>query len=554
MTAPVPPQILAATAQLLRDGTQAGEVAERVRAEVPGISDDDALDVAVRAADLAPWLDAPRLPGPPDPGPLPPDALPPVLRAHVASVAGATQTPPCMGAMLALAAVSAALRGRVDIMVDPRRDWRELAVLYTCVILPPATRKSPVYRHMVQAIEDWERHVCARIASEYRLAMDRVARAEHDLRAAIGRKRGALGLEDARIELDAAEAAVPVLPRVLASDATPEALVRVMAEGGGSIALLSAEADPLGIADGRYSDIARVDELLRAWSGEAIRVDRIGREPIHVPRPALTLGITVQPAALDALRHGRVHRGRGLWGRILWCCPPHGLGSRLTGRDVPPLDVDAAKRYGHVLLALLDATATAKAQELALSADALDILDGYEAELERELADGGRLAPVRDHAGKIVGQAVRLAALIELAARAEHGRPLWSEPICRWAMDAGVRLARALTTHAMAVLAPALDDRAADMAYVLRRVRESPEGSTVRDVYRAVDRHPSIAEAETPSDYLAELLDALVERGCIRLVPQPSTGGRPPSPVVELHPDLRATSVPTVPVDVEVML
>lgn len=121
-------------------------------------------------------------------------------------------------------------------------------------------------------------------------------------------------------------------------------------------------------------------------------------------------------------------------------------------------------------------------------------------------------------------------------------------------MDGGVRLARALTSHALAVLAPALDERTADLAYVLRRIRELPEGSTVRDVYRAVDSRPTIAHAESPADYLAELLDDLVQRGCIRLRTQPSTGGRPPSPVVELHPSLRPTTVPTVPPPAEVLI
>lgn len=44
---------------------------------------------------------------------------------------------------------------------------------------------------------------------------------------------------------------MPVLPRLLAADATPEALVRLMAEQGGRIALLAPEADPLAIADRR---------------------------------------------------------------------------------------------------------------------------------------------------------------------------------------------------------------------------------------------------------------------------------------------------------------
>ncbi|MGH7476568.1 MAG: DUF3987 domain-containing protein, partial [Longimicrobiales bacterium] len=348
----------------------------------------------------------------------------------------------------------------------------------------------------------------------------------------------------ARSELDAAEAALPPRPLLLAGDVTPEALVRLMASTGGSIALLAPEADALELADGRYSDSARVDELLRAWSGESIRVDRIGREPLQVVRPALTLGLTVQPAALDALRHADVHRGRGLWGRVLWCAPPHGLGSRLTGTAVPSHDLDAAERYTRVVRTLADAGwAATEPQTLALSPDALALIHTYEAEVERQLGDGGRLAATRDHAGKVVGQAGRLAALLELAARAEDGRPLWSAPVGQWAVDGGVRLARALTTHAVHVLAPVVDDEMADQRYLLRRIREiSKDGAeiTVRDVHRGTADRVSIAEAENPRQRLAELLDGLVKAGCIRLLPVERPGpGRTPSPIVELHPSLR---------------
>ncbi|PZM91519.1 MAG: hypothetical protein DIU79_12775, partial [Actinobacteria bacterium] len=111
------------------------------------------MDAAAHAH--ADWPDRPDVPVPPRPDPLPVDVLPPALRAHVLSVAAATQTPPDMAAMLSLAAVSAALRGVADVHVDAR-GWREVATIYTAIVLPPATRKSPVYAHMIAPIEAWE--------------------------------------------------------------------------------------------------------------------------------------------------------------------------------------------------------------------------------------------------------------------------------------------------------------------------------------------------------------------------------------------------------------
>lgn len=520
-----------------------------------------ALDVAsgLRAAYAPPdkaaselWPQRPRLPGPPEPEPLPIEVLPAGLRAHVESVAAATQTPPDMAAMLALAAVSAAVRGTAEVVVD-RRAWRELVTLYTVVVLPPATRKSAVYAHMVRPLETWEVDACARVAPMHRAALATTELAER--RYASQRDALARGIqkapspdevEYARLQAEEARRAVPTLPRVLAGDATPEALVRLLAEQDGHIALMAPEADPLGIADGRYSESARIDELLRAWCGETIRVDRVGREPVHVERPALTLGLTMQPEALRALRHGRVHRGRGLWGRILWCCPPDGLGHRLTGREVPALDEQAAERYDKLIRSLLDATQGDHMRTdptvLRLGEDALNILYQWEAEVEVGLGPGGIYASIRDYGGKLVGQAVRLAALLEMAGRADPGVSL-STPIGAEAMGGAVHLARALATHAQRVLgAMELDRATEDAMYVLRRARELPPGTTLSELRDATRDRPGLAT----KDDLQPIVDDLTRRGCLRLVERDRGGrpGRPPSPIVELHPDLRTSHAP----------
>ena len=96
--------------------------------------------------------------------------------------------------------------------------------------------------------------------------------------AAGGKKRSGGGsaedyAEAVNADLEDARAAVPPFPRLLAGDATPEALVRLMVEQGGRIALLSPEGDPFRLADGRYSDgAARLDELKRAWCEDSIYV------------------------------------------------------------------------------------------------------------------------------------------------------------------------------------------------------------------------------------------------------------------------------------------
>lgn len=490
------------------------------------------------------WPEEPSLPGPPKPEPLPLDAFPPVLRGQIESIAGATQTPTDLAGVLALACVSAAGGMRAQVEVD-RRGWREPVHIFAAVLLPPASRKSPVYSTMKAPLEAWEREQVEEIGPAHRRAKDRQEVAEAALQStkatAAKGKVEAAEVEAARVELDQATAAVPILPRLMASDHSPEALVVLMAQQGGCIALLEPEADPIGIADGRYSDTPRLDELLRAWSAEPIRVDRIGRESVHVERPALTLGLAIQPSVLEGLQNARAFRGRGLMGRVLWAVPPHGLGTRRTGGDVPARDERAAGRYAAMLRYLLDANPPGTpTRTVQLTPDALETLYQYEAEVERELADGARLSGIRDWAGKVAGQAIRLAALVELAARAEDRRPLWNAPVPGWAMEAGVRLARAFTSHALVVLSEmGLDRKTADLRYVLRRARELAEGSTEKNLHDATRDRPGL---QTMDD-LRPVVEDLVRRGCLRLVEQPQEGpGRPCSPLVELHPALHGST------------
>lgn len=492
-----------------------------------------------------PWPDHPRLPGPKDPERLPLDALPPVFAAHVRSVASALQVPPELPELLALACVSAAVAGKVEL--EPRVGWRESSGIYTAVILPPGSRKSPTFEALTRPLRDREAVSIelARSAYQAALAAVDVARAKLDAaKKAAAKKNGeSTDVVAARQRLAAAEACIPPDGRLLVGDVTPEALVQRLAVQGGRAAVLEPEPGPLQVIAGRYSENARLGEINKAWSGEDIIVDRVGRGPLHVRRPALTVAVLLQPDVLENLPNGRALRAEGTVGRVLWCLPPHGLGSRLTGAAVPPLDEAAREKYNLAIRELLDmeppsggADGTRSVHVLRPDADALEVLHAFEAEVEEQLADGGRYASIRDWAGKMVGQALRVSVLLELAARAAERRPL-AAPIGFSAMSNAVRLVRALASHALVVLDGLdADPRTEALRYLAKRLQELPAGTTESELRDSARRHRYIEDAED----LADLLDELERRGCLRRIQQARTGpGRPPSPVLQLHPRLR---------------
>ena len=257
--------------------------------------------------------------------PFPIEVLPGWLAAHVEAVATVSQTPPDLAAMLALCALSAAARGRWDI--EAPAGHREPLCLYGEVTLPPGERKSSVFGAMTAPLVAWEQAEVERTAPE--ITEDRARRAVQERRLESLKtkaakiddhlERGNMTAEVAALarELDASE--TPALPRLLADDVTTEALVALMAEQRGRLALLSAEGGIFDVAAGLYNEgRSNLDGLLKAHDGEAIRVDRRGRPPLHVARATLTLGLAVQPAVLDGLAANPRFRGRGLVGRFLF--------------------------------------------------------------------------------------------------------------------------------------------------------------------------------------------------------------------------------------------
>ena len=396
-----------------------------------------ACGLAATLEEMAPWPEEPNMSGM-EPEALPLEVLPPVLRAQVESVAHALQVPADLPFLLGLGTVSAALAGKVE--VEVKRGWTEPVGIYVGCILPPASRKSPAYAAMTSPLREWEAESVRRAMPRVLAAQDIVDVAEKRLERA---KTDAAGgsaspddVERARLQLEEDRANVPSDGRLLAGDITAEAMTLRMAAQGGRLAILEPEAGPLQMLAGRYNNSGgpRLDEIKKAWSAEAIMVDRVGRPPVRVDHPALTLVLCLQPGVLEGLENHQAFRYEGVLGRFLWCQPRHGLGTRRTGAQVPDIDTVAAAAYSRVVRILAELgpslceDGTERAHVLRLSDQALDVLHAYQAELEPELADGARYVPIRDWAGKAQGQAVRLAAFLALLCH-KRARTPWEPQV-----------------------------------------------------------------------------------------------------------------------------
>jgi hypothetical protein len=484
----------------------------------------------------------------------PVDVLPGWLGEYVAAVATATQTPPDLAGMLALAVVATVAAGAVE--VEPRPGWREPLCLFVAVGMDAGARKSSVFTALTRPVADFERQQAAaalpgitETATLRRIADQAAAVAE----AAAG-KAPASQQEEAKAEAiaratEASALVVPPLPRWLVDDATPEALAGLLATYG-RIALLSPEGDVFDQMAGRYSQAGpNLGMYLKGHAGDLLKVDRRGRPPEYVERPCLTIGLAVQPEVLRGLAGRPGFGGRGLLARFLYSLPASLVGRRQPG--APPVPQTVADRYTLELHALA-ASLTIPAGDdgpalLALDQAAGELLLGFERDLEPRLAVGsGDLGHLAGWAAKLAGATCRLAGLLHLAT---HLRDGWARPITADTFAGAARLADYLVDHARAVFdLMGAEPRTDDARWLLGWIgRTNQTQFTRRDAHHAAPRG-RFAKATD----LDPALSLLQEHGYLRRVdadPVGPKGGRPPSPrflVNPLHPATEPTQ-PTQP-------
>lgn len=507
-------------------------------------SNSDTRDVLAAGRALLDAAPAPAWPSPMPltarhtPRPFPVSALPGWLADMVSAVAEFTQTPSDLAGCIALAALSTAAGGRLE--VEVRGSWREPANLFTVVVLPPGSRKSAVFTTLIRPLLDAEADLIERtrpaiIEAELalRVAAKAAERAANAAAAADDRGRDRL-IADATAAAMAVEAiTVPPLPRLIADDITSEQAASLIAEQGGRLAVLSPEGGIFATLAGRYSGAPNLEVFLKGHAGDMLRVDRRSRPAEHVDRPALTLGLAVQPEVLRDIAQMPGFRGKGLLARILFAVPENTVGRRRIGAD--PISVAVSSAYAERLRALVLGLADRRGPAvLRLTPEANGHVLALERDIEPRLAPSGSWAHVVDWGSKYVGAIARIAGLLHLA---EHLLGGFASPISAGVLDRAAEIGAYFAEHALT----AFDDMGADplvddARHVLSWVeRSQTERFTKRDLFTALSRGRFRKAAD-----LDPVLNLLVGHGYLRSVPSPERrgAGRSPSPTWLVHPDV----------------
>jgi hypothetical protein len=155
--------------------------------------------------------------------------------------------------------------------------------------------------------------------------------------------------------------------------------------------------------------------------------------------------------------------------------------------------------------------------------------------IEEGMRPGGELEHFTDWAGKAPGAAARLAGVLH-GIKHSHGRP-WEVTISAETMYDALEIMWVVKQHSLAVMdMMGADPTIASARHLWQWIeRRRQAGFKVRDAFNALrGTFPRV-------HFLNTALEALEERGYVSVIEPPNDGrGRPPSPIVQVRPDITA--------------
>ncbi len=518
----------------IRSGIDAGMRESRTALQAPhGQGGADVAHTSGGDSDSVPeWPEIVPLDGSTAPD-IPDNIIPGWAGDFVREAARSIQIPHPMAAASVLGAVSMAVSSVVKcIHVGPGHI--ETPNVYLFAPLLSGERKTGMVGTATNPLYEWEIEQAELKAGKIREAQskrkteEKIIEGMRTMAAKATKETVREGLIQSIAKREAGLEDVPSLPRLLADDATPESLPRILQAQNEVLGIISSEGGIFDIFGGRYSKdgIPNLDLLLKAHNGEPYRVDRIGRDPIVLNNPRLVVCICPQPDVLFAMAGKPGFRGRGLLARFLYFFSESQVGYRDISPD--PMTEETVKNYSLGIKNLLGMRGANL--ELTISQAARALWLEFAQVVEEQMRPGGEFEHFRDWAGKLPGQAARLAGIFHCIEAKLPGSLEISENI----MEQALTLAALLADHAKVAFSTIGTDPATEVAksvlvWIQHKKREK---FTLRDCFRDLaGRYRNTSEIKPG-------LSVLVERGYIKDIGMEQTGGkgRPKGPYFIVNP------------------
>ena len=452
----------------------------------------------------------------------PVECLPPKIRKYARQVAENTQTTVDMAATFALGVLAAC--GQRKVQVEGKKDYTEQTSLYVLVLAESGERKSAVLKKMVFPILEYERETNEQLDGKIKnnkQKRDILEGKLKDLTRNMKKNQSKEDFVELEKRLHNTENELKKIPDIkkvqyLADDSTNEALIKLLAENNGRMTVVSAEGGIFGNMQGRYNtQKANYDVWLKAYSGDMIRVNRIGREHDTIYQPALSAIIAAQPVVLEEVLKNAAMTERGLLARFLVARPKSKVGARIF--DTRDIDSKVQEEYSNLIQSLLRVTPE-KVKTLTLSEEARMLIGDFYTENEKYMKTDG--TDMRDWANKLVGQILRISGLLHMA---EYG--VENMEISKNTVNKAINIGQYFLSQAQYNFAALSEESELNKAcFILNKLKENQTDEIKRSKLVRLCRSRFIKKKEN----ILSALDLLEEHGYIRQeVPEYAGQGRP---------------------------
>lgn len=258
-----------------------------------------------------------------------------------------------------LGCAAAATQGKIRTQIS--QDWIEHSSLYIINIAETGDGKSQVMNLVRKPIDDYEAQLQFEARSDYALRKANHEIAENKLKLikdsmSKSKSKNPSTQADLSEAIEAVAAATPKpIPQIsLGGDVTPDALTDLLLQNA-TLAILETEGTLYSHLSGaRHNTGAMYETILQAFTGDPIKVHRIGRVGGSITNPHLVINTSVQPKVWSEFIGDQNARQRGVIGRFLIFNAQSNVGYRDTLAHINnPIDAALLNQWQRVINELL---------------------------------------------------------------------------------------------------------------------------------------------------------------------------------------------------------
>lgn len=455
------------------------------------------------------------------------------LKEYIEGVAEETQTPidaPSFGALMMLSTIL----GGSFIVKPNNTSWKESTILFAVVALDPSNRKSAVFKMLMDPIISFEQEINEKLAPLIKRNEIKTSSITDKLefkRKLYQKCTDTKEQEELLNEISELQNSIDQFTgekslktiRFYTNDVTPEKLADLLKENNGRYSIISSEgAEFFDMISGRYSNKVNLDIYLKGYSGEGIVIDRKNGTEIRLTHTALSVGIFVQTSVIKNIPQPFLERG--LWQRFLFSIPQSNIGYRKIETNAIPHTIKSnfnsnVTELLKLVTHLNESSHYTNTEEnkviLEFDDKAKRYLITIQSEIEIMLSNPDLNEAFKGWLGKLVGQIIRIAALLHVAEDVENKN--FRDEINLETLKKADSIRQYLIQHAVEAFGIVNNNtNIADLIYLLDKFK-SPNYRE-KDIILHQELWQSVKKKFQKASYLKGLLHTLEEMNYIKVI------------------------------------